>query len=135
VVGPCPVDARRVAATPDVAAPDHDGDLHPDVDDVPQLPGKERGGVGGDAVAGVRWSERVAGELQQDPTVHGPGVIALRRLPIPHGRPLSRSPRPACTGRTDGRQLSRRPWTTPRRAVAGSSCPAPSRRAGPPGPW
>ena len=50
VVGAVAVDAGRLPAAPDVAAAHHDRGLDAEVDDLGELPGEQRGGVGVDAV-------------------------------------------------------------------------------------
>ena len=81
VVGGDPVDAvlGGFGAAHDVAAADDDRHLHAALDDVRQLLGDVAGGAVVDAVPGGA-EQRLAAELEDDPSEDGPAPVA-RRVP------------------------------------------------------
>ena len=87
VVGAVALDVGRLPAAPDVAAAHDDRGLDAEVDDLGQLARDQPGGVGVDAGLGGAGSERLAGELQQDPLVAWAGRTASPVICAP----------PACT--------------------------------------
>ena len=72
-----------------------------------QLPGEQRGGLRVDAVAGVGGSERVTGELQQDPPVHGSRRRAGSRHALDPLHSFGSPPRSACARRAHSPSLYR----------------------------
>src|SRR5207249_12318921 len=117
------VHAGSLAAPPDVAPAHHDGHLDLQLTrDLRELSREPRGRFRRDAVAELGRGERVARELQEDPSVD-------RRL-LSH---FSRAPRRARSVRTGGWPPSPPPSTPPRRRAGRSTSNRPSRTADPRG--